>query len=51
MQCDHESSAETVDSQHDLQSGEKGRALYVADSEVAVLQLKHQWLHEESSSM
>ena len=23
MQCDHESSAETVDSQHDLQSGKK----------------------------
>ena len=41
MQYDHETSAETVDSQHDLQSGGKGgRALYVADSEVAVPQVK-----------
>ena len=49
VQCDHVTSfAETVDSQHDLQSeGTVGRALYVADSEVAILQAKHPWLHQE----
>ena len=53
MQCDHATSfAETVDSQHDLQSEETvGRALYVANSEVAILQVKHPCLHEELPGM